>query len=116
MYEILENNGLQKGGINFDAKVRRTSTSMEDLVLAHIAGMDTYARGLKSAAKMKEEKFFDSIIQERYASYKEGIGASIVSDNENLETLTDYAMKNGEIENKSNHLEYIKSMLNDYLV
>lgn len=116
MYEILENNGLQKGGINFDAKVRRISTSMEDLVLAHIAGMDTYARGLKSAAKMKEEKFFDSIIQERYASYKEGIGASIVSDNENLETLTDYAMKNGEIENKSNHLEYIKSMLNDYLV
>ena len=51
MYEILENGGIEPGGINFDSKVRRSSFEMEDLLLAHIAGMDTFARGLKSAMK-----------------------------------------------------------------
>ncbi len=116
MYEVLENGGIAPGGINFDAKVRRTSFEMDDLVLAHIAGMDTFARGLKGAAKLKEAKFFDDILEERYASYTEGIGASIVAGNEDLESLSDYAFKNQDIVNKSNHLEYVKSVLNDYLV
>ena len=116
MYEVLENGGIAPGGINFDAKVRRTSFEMDDLVLAHIAGMDTFARGLKGAAKLKEAKFFDDILEERYASYTEGIGASIVAGNEDLESLSDYAFKNQDIVNKSNHLEYVKSVLTDYLV
>ena len=116
MHEVLENGGIAPGGINFDAKVRRTSFEMDDLVLAHIAGMDTFARGLKGAAKLKEDKFFDNILEERYASYKEGIGASIVAGNEDLESLSEYAFKNQDIVNKSNRLEYVKSVLNDYLV
>lgn len=116
MYEILENGGIAPGGINFDAKVRRTSFEMEDLVLAHIAGMDTYARGLKSAVKLKEDRFFDDIKDKRYASYNEGIGAKIVANQEDLESLTAYALENMEITNQSNHLECVKSRLNDYLV
>lgn len=116
MYEILENGGIAPGGINFDAKVRRTSFEMDDLVLAHIAGMDTFARGLKGAAKLKEEKFFTNILEDRYSSYQEGIGKQIVDGSESLETLTEYALKNQDIQNKSNHLEMLKSKLNDYLV
>ncbi|MGC3596133.1 xylose isomerase, partial [Enterococcus faecium] len=76
------------GGINFDTKVRLSSFEMEELFLAHIAGMDTFASGLKAAAKLKEERFFDDLKEKRYASFTEGIGASIVSDKEDLESLT----------------------------
>ncbi|KAF1303950.1 MULTISPECIES: xylose isomerase [Enterococcus] len=116
MYEILENGGIAPGGINFDSKVRRTSFEMDDLFLAHIAGMDTFARGLKAAAALKEERFFDEIKGKRYASYQEGIGAKIVANEENLESLTEYALEHDDIMNESNHLEYVKSRLNDYLV
>ena len=116
MYEILENGGIAPGGINFDSKVRRSSFEMEDLLLAHIAGMDTFARGLKAAAKLKEERFFDDLKDKRYASYNEGIGARILSDEETLESLTEYSMQNGDIKLESSHLEFVKSRLNDYLV
>ncbi len=115
MYEILENGGIAPGGINFDSKVRRSSFEMDDLFLAHIAGMDTYARGLKAAAALKEDRFFDALKEKRYASYQTGIGASIVAGDEDLESLTDYALKNEEIKVESNHLEFVKSRLNDYL-
>lgn len=116
MCQLLDNGGIAPGGINFDAKVRRTSFEMEDLILAHIAGMDTYARGLKAAAKMKEDKFFENIISDRYQSYRSGIGASIVSDKEDFNSLTSYALDHSDIKNDSGHLEYVKSRLNDYLV
>ena len=116
MYEILENGGIAPGGINFDSKVRRSSFEMEDLLLAHIAGMDTFARGLKAAAKLKEERFFDDLKDKRYASYNEGVGARILSDEETLESLTEYTMQNGDIKLESSHLEFVKSRLNDYLV
>mgnify|MGYP003599789112 FL=1 len=116
MYEILENGGIAPGGINFDSKVRRSSFEMEDLLLAHIAGMDTFARGLKAAAKLKEERFFDDLKDKRYASYNDGVGARILSDEETLESLTEYSMQNGDIKLESSHLEFVKSRLNDYLV
>lgn len=115
MYEVLENGGIEPGGINFDAKVRRTSFEMEDLVLGHIAGMDTFARGLKSAAKLKEKGFFEKIIADRYVGYTEGVGKRIVEGNEDLESLSEYALAHQNIVNKSNRLEIIKSHLNDFL-
>ena len=115
MYEVLENGGIAPGGINFDAKVRRTSFEMEDLFLAHIAGMDTFARGLKAAARLKEDGFFDKLKDDRYASYKEGIGLDIVSDKTDLKSLTDYALKNKDVKNKSGHIEIVKAKLNDYI-
>ena len=116
MYGVLENGGIAPGGINFDSKVRRSSFAMEDLFLAHIAGMDTFARGLKAAAKLKEDRFFDTLKEKRYATFQEGIGESIVNDKEDLESLTDYALNLKDIELESSHIEYVKSCLNDYLV
>ena len=116
MYEILENGGIAPGGINFDSKVRRSSFEMEDLFLAHIAGMDTFARGLKIAAKLKEDRFFDDIKEKRYESFTEGVGARIVAGEEDLESLTEYALELKEIKLESSHIEYVKSRLNDYLV
>lgn len=115
MYEILENGGIAPGGINFDAKVRRSSHKMEDLLLAHIAGMDTYARGLKTAAKLKETRYLDELRENRYASYTEGIGKRIVDGAEDLESLTTYALENQDIHLESSHLEVVKSRLNDLL-
>ena len=115
MYEILENCGIAPGGINFDAKVRRSSHKMEDLLLAHIAGMDTYARGLKAAAKLKETRYLDELRENRYASYTEGIGKRIVDGAEDLESLTAYALENQDIHLESSHLEVVKSRLNDLL-
>ena len=116
MYEILENGGIAPGGINFDAKVRRSSFAMEDLIIAHAVGMDTYARGLKAAAKLKEDKFFENLKAKRYATYQSGIGAKIVAGQEDLESLTEYALANDKIELESSHIEYVKARLNDYLV
>lgn len=116
MLEILRNGGLAPGGINFDAKVRRSSFEMEDLILSHIAGMDTYARGLKAAAKLRQERFFEELKENRYASYQSGIGASIVANQENLESLTKYALEHDQPTLESSHLEIVKSRLNDYLV
>ncbi|HEL1596253.1 TPA: xylose isomerase [Streptococcus suis] len=116
MLEILANGGLAPGGINFDAKVRRSSFEMEDLLLAHIAGMDTYARGLKAAAKIREDRFLEDLKEKRYASYQEGIGARIVADQEDLESLTVYALEHDDPRLESSHLELVKSQLNDYLL
>ncbi|WP_279281971.1 xylose isomerase [Enterococcus gallinarum] len=116
MYGVLENGGIAPGGINFDSKVRRSSFAMEDLFLAHIAGMDTFARGLKAAVKLKEDRFFDELKEKRYASFQTGIGASIISDQEDLESLTEYALKLEDIQLESSHIEYVRSRLNDYLV
>lgn len=116
MYEVLENGGIAPGGINFDSKVRRSSFEMEDLLLAHIAGMDTYARGLKAAAKLKKDRFFDDLKTERYSSFKQGIGSDILADKEDLESLTEHALNVSTIDLQSSHIEYVKSLLNDYLV
>lgn len=116
MYEVLENGGIAPGGINFDAKVRRSSFEMEDLLLAHIAGMDTYARALKSAAKLKEDHFFDDLKEKRYSSFKTGIGADIIADKEDLESLSKYALSHEDPKLESSHIEFVKSCLNDYLV
>ena len=115
MYQIVENGGLGKGGINFDAKPRRGSFEQDDIFLAHIAGIDTFARALKAVEKLKKDKFFEDIISKRYASYKKGIGAEIVSGKTDLKKLEEYALNNTKLKNESDHLETLKARLNDYI-
>lgn len=62
------------GGTNFDAKIRRNSTDLEDLFIAHISGMDAMARALLSAAALLEESELSAMKKERYASFDSGIG------------------------------------------
>lgn len=116
MYEILENGGIGSGGVNFDAKVRRQSFEPEDLFYAHIAGMDSFAIGLKVAANLIEDKVFDNIIAERYATFKSGIGLDIVSGKADFKSLEAYALQNGAIKVKSGRLENIRNIFNEYLL
>ncbi|MEY8189590.1 xylose isomerase [Peribacillus simplex] len=116
MYEILQNGGLGSGGLNFDAKVRRGSFEQEDLVYAHVAGMDAFARGLKVAHKLLEDRILENIIDERYSSFKEGIGLEIVEGRANFHTLEQYALQNTNITNKSGRQERLKAILNQYIL
>ncbi len=115
MYEILKNGGIGRGGVNFDAKVRRTSFEPEDLFHAHIAGMDTFARGLKAAAKMIEGQFIEGIVAERYGSFRSGIGLEIAEGRTDFHQLEKYALEHGDIRNSSGRLERVKAELNEYL-
>lgn len=115
MLELLENGGIAPGGINFDAKVRRSSFAMEDLLLAHIAGMDTFAKGLKVAARLREDRFLEDLKADRYVSFQSELGQNILADKEDLESLTNYALQIENIELKSGHIEMVKSQLNDYI-
>ncbi|MDB5054233.1 MAG: xylose isomerase [Bacilli bacterium] len=116
MYEILLNGGIGKGGVNFDAKVRRASFEPEDLIHAHIAGMDSFARGLQVAAKLIEDRVLEDVIAGRYESFKSGIGAEIVSGKATFHTLEAYALQNNPIHNVSGRQEKIKAVLNQYIL
>lgn len=116
MYEVIKNGGLGKGGLNFDAKVRRGSFEPEDLFYAHIAGMDTYAIGFKVASKMIEDNVFEDILADRYSTYTDGIGLDIVSGNTDLKKLEAHVLDLGELKQKSGRVELIKATINQYLL
>jgi xylose isomerase len=115
MFEVLKAGGIGRGGVNFDAKVRRGSFEAEDLFLAHIAGMDSFAWGLKAAAKLIEERIFDNIVEDRYSSFKSGIGAEVVAGKASLASLEAYAMQNNPIVNKSGKQERMRLMLSEVI-
>lgn len=116
MYEVLMMGGFTKGGLNFDAKVRRGSFKPDDLFYAYAAGMDAFAKGLKSAQKLIDGGFFEKFVENRYASYTTGIGKEIVSGRADLTSLQKYALGLGQIENSSGRQEYLETMLNEYLL
>ncbi|UYG95617.1 xylose isomerase [Cytobacillus firmus] len=116
MVEILKNDGLGTGGLNFDAKVRRGSFDPEDLFYAHIAGMDTFAVGAKVAQRLIEDKVLDNFIADRYSSYTEGIGLDIVEGKADFHKLEKHALQLEKIENKSGRQEQLKAVLNKYIL
>ncbi|MFX0109958.1 xylose isomerase [Bacillus pumilus] len=116
MYEILQNGGLGTGGLNFDAKVRRASFELEDILYAHIAGMDAFAKGLRVAHRLIEDRVFEDVIKHRYRSFSEGIGRDISEGKANFHTLEEYALKHPLISNESGREEQLKARLNQYLL
>ncbi len=116
MYEILKNDSLGSGGLNFDAKVRRGSFDPEDLFLAHIAGMDSFAVGAKVAQNLFDDGVLDNFIADRYSTYREGIGLDIVEGKADFHKLSEHALKLDKIENKSGRQENLRAILNQYLV
>ncbi|UOQ91831.1 xylose isomerase [Halobacillus shinanisalinarum] len=116
MYEIIKNGGLGRGGLNFDAKVRRGSFTPEDLFLAHIAGMDSFAVGFKVAKKLYDDRIFEDLINNRYGSFSSGIGKEIVEEKSNFHSLEKHALGLTEINQESGRLENIKSIMNQYLL
>ena len=90
MYEILRAGGLT-GGLNFDAKTRRSSYTYEDMFKAYILGMDTFALGLMKAAAIIEDGRLDAFVRDRYASFGEGMGRKITERKTSLKELAAYA-------------------------
>lgn len=115
MYTILKYGGFKTGGLNFDAHIRRQSIDPVDLFHAHIGSMDCFARGLKIAAKMIQDKVFSDFVQQRYQGWDSGIGRKIEKRKVGFEELAAYVMKKGEPELVSGRQEYLENLLNDYI-
>ncbi|PKI79542.1 hypothetical protein CRG98_000017 [Punica granatum] len=96
MLSVVRNGGIAPGGFNFDAKLRRESTDVEDLFIAHISGMDTLARGLRNVAKLIEDGSLDELVRKRYSSFDSEIGAQIKAGKADFEMLEKKAKEWGE--------------------
>ncbi len=116
MLVILEQGGIAPGGLNFDAKVRRESTDLEDLFIAHIGAMDTFAHGLKVAAKLIKDGVLSENLKARYASYDSGVGAKIEDGTATLESLEAYTLKHGEPQARSGRQELLENVINQYIL
>ncbi|MBS3814107.1 xylose isomerase [Candidatus Bipolaricaulota bacterium] len=117
MYEILRNDGLAPGGLNFDAKVRRESFKPRDLFVAHIAGMDSFAFGLKVAHRLIEDGVLEKFRRDRYSSFREEPGKRICQDETNFEELENYVTEHVKepIVLKSGRQEELEGLLNSYI-
>ncbi|GHV33993.1 xylose isomerase [Clostridia bacterium] len=115
MYETLKAGGFKTGGLNFDAKTRRQSYTAEDQVYAFITGMDTFALGLRKAAAIIEDGRLDKFTEERYASYKTGIGAEIVAGKVGFKELEEYALKHEPTVPASGRQELLEGLVNRIL-
>lgn len=115
MYEILQNGGIAPGGLNFDSKVRRASFEEQDLFLSYIAGMDTFAKGLKVAYRLQQDGVLKDFVEKRYASFNEGIGKDIVEGKVGFKELEAYALKQAPIVNISGKQEWLETVVNQYI-
>ncbi|MCK9399455.1 MAG: xylose isomerase [Bacteroidales bacterium] len=115
MLVILEAGGLGKGGINFDAKTRRNSTDKEDLFIAHIAGMDAFARALIAASGILSNSDYKKLKEHRYSSFDNGKGKEFEDGNLTLEGLREFAINQGVIKLKSGKQELMEAIINLYV-
>lgn len=115
MMIILEAGGLQGGGINFDAKIRRNSTDPADLFYAHVGGMDIFARALVIADNILQKSEYKKIRTDRYASFDTGSGKDFEGGKLSLEDLRTYAITNGEPKTLSGRQEYLENLINRYI-
>ena len=115
MMIVLRAGGFTTGGLNFDAHIRRNSTDPEDLFLAHIGGMDTFARALEIAARLLEESPLKDLTKKRYASFDTGDGLRFSKGELTLEDLARLAAAGGEPPLVSGKQELIENVINQYL-
>ena len=117
MYEIIRAGGLTTGGLNFDAKVRRSSFTPEDLVVGHIVGMDAYAAGLRIAARLWEDQVLEKNLEERYRSYNDGIGQKIIKGEVGFKELEQYILDKKDITpNEPGKQELLEAIINQYII
>jgi xylose isomerase len=118
MYAILKVGGFTSGGLNFDAKIRRNSIDPEDLFLAHIGGMDTFAAGLEIAQRIIDDGKLPAFVKKRYASFNSGDGAKFDKGELSFEELAKLAgaVNYGKAGITSGKQEYLENVLNQYLL
>ncbi len=114
MMQIIRNGGLGNGGTNFDAKTRRNSTDLEDIFIAHIAGMDAMARALLSAADVLEKSPYKQMLADRYASFDAGKGKEFEEGKLSLEQVVEYAKTQPEPATTSGKQELYEAIINMY--
>jgi xylose isomerase len=115
LLEILQAGGFTDGGINFDAKTRRNSTDLEDIFIAHISGMDTFARALVIADDILKNSPYLDLRNKRYASFDSGKGAQFEQGNMNMSDLYAHALQVGEPDMRSGKQEYLEQLINMYI-
>ena len=115
MITFLKAGGLQGGGINFDAKIRRNSTDMDDVFHAHIGGVDTFARGLLVADKIISSSQYDVLRKKRYSSFDSGKGKDFEDGKLDFTDLYEIAKENGELELQSGKQELFENIINQYI-
>jgi xylose isomerase len=115
MLVFLKAGGLQGGGVNFDAKIRRNSTDLEDVFLAHIGGADTFARALLTADKIITSSPYEKLRKERYSSFDSGKGKDFADGKLNLKDLYAIANENGELNLQSGKQELFENIINQYI-
>ncbi len=112
---ILEAGGIGGGGVNFDAKTRRNSTDLEDIFLAHIGGMDAFARAFIIADKILQKSPYKKFREQRYASFDSGKGKDFEDGKLSLEDLRTFAIANGEPKQISGKQEWLENLINQYI-
>ncbi len=115
MLLVLEGGGLGRGGLNFDAKVRRPSLDTADLFYAHIGGMDTFARALLSARAIIEDGRLSEFRQQRYSGWDRDFGKSMLAGKESLESMEAKALERGEPEIPSGRQEMLENIIISYI-
>tara|TARA_B110000263_G_C15305328_1_gene510055 strand:- start:2167 stop:3486 length:1320 start_codon:yes stop_codon:yes gene_type:complete len=115
MLVILSAGGLQGGGVNFDAKLRRNSTDLEDTFIAHISGVDTFARAIIAADAIKTNSLFDKLRKERYSSFDSGPGKDFEDGKLSLLDLYKWSQKNQDIKVTSGKQELYESIINQFI-
>ena len=115
MLVVLADGGLNSGGLNFDARVRRESVDMDDIFIGHIGGMDTFARALDVAYRIREVSELDQRKLRRYSSFDSGDGARFEQGEMNLASLRDLAVSEGEPVRASGKQEWYENVINQYL-
>lgn len=115
MLVLLQNGGLQGGGINFDAKLRRNSTDLKDLFYAHIGGMDAFARALLAAESILKNSDYKKIRKARYSSFDKGKGKAFEQGKLSLKELTQLALSDAELEQISGQQELLENIINNHI-
>ncbi len=115
MLVFLEAGGLQGGGVNFDAKIRRNSTDIDDVFHAHIGGADNFARALLTADKIISSSAYTSLREKRYSSFDSGKGKAFAEGKLDLTELYKIAAANGELELQSGKQEMFENIVNQYI-
>jgi xylose isomerase len=113
-YEVLRLGGFKTGGTNFDAKLRRQSLDAEDLILAHVGGMDACAAGFKAAAAMLADGKLEAERDARYAGWRSADGAALMSAD--LDAIHARVLaENINPEPRSGRQERLENLVNRYL-
>ena len=115
MLVFLQAGGLKGGGVNFDAKIRRNSTDLEDIFHAHIGGADTFARALLTAEKILTSSEYSSLKKDRYVSFENGNGKEFEKGSLTLEALSKIAFNQSPPKRKSGKQELFENIINQFI-